>query len=296
MEELVTQNTTLKQVKKRTMKKHSLIFALFVFIALACSPDKKEEEVNTIAEKASIDPSKTYTLKEAASFEGITVSAVGLGTYKKLDVVLKNSSDSTITLEIPAGSHFLNPIDEEQSLISSEGSAEITIQAGDEKRVTVPTFCTNAKQQVPGSQSGWDYEAEYKGGLDEVIFFYGKHAVVIDQWLEKKNPEKFAKKEDRMLFFQVVIWSYQGAQYDDIVNMLSQDVFADDITAAKKWLDEVYQEAVEIAQLIKNKDAEGLEKWAKDKLLANIPSNKQIDDAVGKAKDGLNNLRNRLKN
>jgi hypothetical protein len=78
--------------------------------------------------------------------------------------------------------------------------------------------------------------------------------------------------------------------------MLSQDVFADDITAAKKWLDEVYKEAVEIAQLIKNKDSEGLEKWAKDKLLAIIPSNKQIDNAVGKAKDGLNNLRDRLKN
>ena len=36
----------------------------------------------------------------------------------------------------------------------------------------------------------------------------------------------------KMLFFQVVIWSYQGAQYDEIVNMLSQDVFADDLTAA----------------------------------------------------------------
>ena len=278
------------------MNKHSLIFALFIFITLACSPSNKGEEGSTTQGKMSIDPEKTYTLKEAASFEGITVSAVGLGTYKKLDVVLKNSSDSNITLEIPAGSHFLNPIDEEQSLISSENSAKITLQPGETKKVTVPTFCTNAKQQVPGSQSGWDYEAEYKGGLDEVISFYGKHAVVIDQWLEKKNPEKFARKEDRMLFFQVVIWSYQGAEYEDIVDMLSQDVFADDITATKKWLDEVYQEAVEIAQLIKNKDSEGLEKWAKDKLLALIPSNKEIDNAVGKAKDGLNNLRDRLKN
>jgi hypothetical protein len=278
------------------MKKHSFIIALFVFIALACSSGKKGEEVNTIPEKASIDPNKTYTLKEAASFEEVTVSAQGLGTYKKLAVVLKNSSESSITLVIPAGSHFQNPIDEEQSLITSESSAEIILQAGDSKTVEVATFCTNAKRQVPGSQSGWVYEAEYKGGLDEVISFYGKHALLIDQWLEKKNPEKFARKEDRMLFFQVVIWSYQGAEYDDIVNMLSQDVFADDITAAKKWLDEVYKEAVEIAQLIKNKDSEGLEKWAKDKLLAIIPSNKQIDNAVGKAKDGLNNLRDRLKN
>ena len=278
------------------MKKHSLIFALFIFIALACSPGNKGEQGSTNTEKMSIDPNKTYTLKEAASFEGITVSAQGLGTYKKLDVVLENSSDSNITLTIPAGSHFQNPIDEEQSLITSESSAEIILQAGDSKTVEVATFCTNAKRQVPGSQSGWVYEAEYKGGLDEVISFYGKHALLIDQWLEKKNPEKFARKEDRMLFFQVVIWSYQGAEYDDIVNMLSQDVFADDITAAKKWLDEVYKEAVEIAQLIKKKDSEGLEKWAKEKLLSILPSDKELDQAVDKAKDGLNNLRNRLKN
>jgi len=278
------------------MKKHSLIFALFIFIALACSPGNKGEEGSTNTEKMSIDPNKTYTLKEAVSFEGITVSAQGLGTYKQLDVVLENSSESKITIIIPAGSHFQNPIDAEQSLISSEGSAEITLQVGETKKVTVATFCTNAKQQVPGNQSGWAYEAAYQGGLDEVISFYGNHAVLIDQWLEKKNPEKFATKEGRMLFFQVVIWSYQGAQYDEIVNMLSQDVFADDLTAAKLWLDEVYQEAEEIAQLIKNKDSEGLEKWAKDKLLALIPSNKEIDNAVGKAKDGLNNLRDRLKN
>jgi hypothetical protein len=36
------------------MKKHSLFFALFVFSALACSPGKKGEEVNTIPEKASL--------------------------------------------------------------------------------------------------------------------------------------------------------------------------------------------------------------------------------------------------
>ena len=102
------------------MKKHSLIFALFIFIALACSPGNKGEQGSTNTEKMSIDPNKTYTLKEAALFEGITVSAQGLGTYKQLDVVLENSSESKITIIIPAGSHFQNPIDAEQSLISSQ--------------------------------------------------------------------------------------------------------------------------------------------------------------------------------
>jgi len=60
------------------MKKHSLIFALFIFIALACSPGNKGEQGSTNTEKMSIDPNKTYTLKEAVSFEGITVSAQGL--------------------------------------------------------------------------------------------------------------------------------------------------------------------------------------------------------------------------
>jgi hypothetical protein len=48
------------------MKKHSLIFALFIFIALACSPGNKGEEGSTNTEKMSIDPNKNYTLKEAA--------------------------------------------------------------------------------------------------------------------------------------------------------------------------------------------------------------------------------------
>lgn len=278
------------------MKKHIFIFALLIFVGLGCSPNNQGKQGTEKTEKISIDSEKTYLLKEAASLGAIAVSAQGVGTYKKLDVVLKNSSESKITVIITAGSHFQNPIDTEQSLITSESSAEITLQAGESKTVPVSTFCTDAKQQVPGSQSGWAYEADYKGGLDEVIKFYGNHAEMIDQWLMKKNPEKFATKENRMLFFQVVIWNYAGAQYDDVVNMLSQDVFANNIAATKNWLDEIYQEALEIAQLIKNRDSEGLKKWAKEKFLSIIPTNKEIDNAVDKTKENLTNLRNRLKN
>jgi hypothetical protein len=278
------------------MKKLPLILNLLIFFLISCSSGERKEQNESSIHKISIDPTKTYTLKEASSIGAIRASADGLGTYKFINIVLENSSESSISVEIPAGSHFQNPNSEEQSLISSERSEKITLQTGERKTVRLSTFCTNARKLVPSKQSGWVYQPEYAGGLDEVISFYGNYAESIDQWLIKKNPEKFSTKEERLLFFQVVIWSYEGAAYQDIVKMLSQDVFADDIDAAKKWLDEIYKEAVEIAQLIKNKDSEGLKNWSKQKILDILPTNSEIDNAVDKTKEGINNLRNRLRN
>ena len=40
----------------------------------------------------------------------------------------------------------------------------------------------------------------------------------------KKNKE-FSDENKRMLFFQTVIWYHEGAQYQEILAMLKNDVF-----------------------------------------------------------------------
>ena len=113
--------------------------------------------------------------------------------------------------------------------------------------------------------------------------------------LEKKNP-KFSSDENRMLFFQIVIWYHEGGKYQEILNMLKKDVFQNDINHAKIWLDEIHTEAAELAQLIKERDSDKIKKWLKQKVLELIPTTEQIDNVVEKGKKKLEGLRNRLKN
>jgi nitrogen regulatory protein PII-like uncharacterized protein len=78
--------------------------------------------------------------------------------------------------------------------------------------------------------------------------------------------------------------------------MLENDVFKNDIEKAKVWLDNIQQEASELAQLIKERDSENIKNWLKEKMLTIIPTSEQIDKAADKGKKTLDNLRNRLKN
>ena len=70
-----------------------------------------------------------------------------------------------------------------------------------------------------------------------------------------------------MLFFQTVIWYHEGGQYLEILGMLKNGVFKNDIEQAKVWLDEIQKEASELAQLIKERDSEKIKNWFKQKTL-----------------------------
>ena len=99
-----------------------------------------------------------------------------------------------------------------------------------------------------------------------------------------------------MLFFQTVIWYHEGGQYIEILGMLKNDVFKNDIEQAKIWLDEIHKQADELAQLIRERDSKKIKAWLKQKTLELLPTSEQIDNAVDKTKGRLDRIRSRLKN
>jgi hypothetical protein len=224
----------------------------------------------------------------------IKISADGNGTYRNIRLNLENKSDASCKLTLPAGIYFENPDDKAQSLITAKKIEIITLNDKQKFSLDVPSFCTNVQQSVPGLLKNWNHNPNYNGGLDEVIEFYGKYEKGINEWLEKKNKE-FSDENKRMLFFQTVIWYHEGAQYQEILAMLKNDVFKNDIERAKVWLDNIQQEASELAQLIKERDSEKIKTWLKEKTLELIPTSEQIDEAVDKGKRKLDKFRNRLR-
>ena len=240
------------------------------------------------------DPNITYSLKEALANDFIKISADGNGTYRNIKLNLENKSDASCKLTLTAGLYFENPDDKSQSLITAKKIDIITIDDKQKFSLDVPSFCTNVKQSVPGLLKDWNHNPNYNGGLDEVIAFYGKYEKGINKWLEKKNKE-FSDENKRMLFFQTVIWYHEGAQYQEILEMLKNDVFKNDIEKAKVWLDNIQQEASQLAQLIKERDSEKIKTWLKEKTLELIPTSEQVDEAVDKGKKTLDKFRNRLK-
>ena len=107
--------------------------------------------------------------------------------------------------------------------------------------------------------------------------------------LKKKNS-KFSKEENRLLFFQTVIWLHEGGQYLDILNMIAMEVFYGDIKKAKIWLDEIYEEAVELSKMIKERNSKKIKKWIKEKIIKLLPSSEKINNSVDNGKKKLNNL------
>jgi len=282
------------------MKKVTKIIAtLFVasLILTSCGGNSKEGEPqdkpNENVKKP--DPNITYSLKEALASDFIKISADGNGTYRNIRLNLENKSDASCKLTLPAGIYFENPDDKAQSLITAKKIEIITLNDKQKFSLDVLSFCTNVQQSVPGLLKNWNHNPNYNGGLDEVIEFYGKYEKGINEWLEKKNKE-FSDENKRMLFFQTVIWYHEGAQYQEILAMLKNDVFKNDIEQAKVWLDEIHKEASELAKLIKERDLEKIKTWLKEKTLELIPTSEQIDEAVDKGKEKINNIRKRLRN
>ena len=86
----------------------------------------------------------------------------------------------------------------------------------------------------------------------------------------------------------------------DAVDTTSANVDLDvndknDIESAKVWLDNIQKDASDLAKLIKERDSEKIKTWLKEKTLELIPTSEQIDEAVGKGKEKIDNIRERLR-
>jgi len=271
-----------------------LLLCLSVLTSCFRNSGKKDNQVEKTVGIAKPSSNKIYSLKEALAGDFIKISADGNGTYRNIRLNLENNCNSKILISLPAGIYFENPDDKAQSLITAKLKEKILLREKQKFNLDLPSFCTNVNQNVPGILRNWSYKPNYSGGLDEVIEFYGKYEKGINEWLDKKN-QKFSTEENRMLFFQTVIWYHEGGQYPEILGMLKNDVFKNDIAQAKVWLDAIQKEAAELAQLIKERNSEKIKTWLKQKTLELIPTSEQIDNVVRDGKKKLDKVRNRLK-
>jgi hypothetical protein len=263
---------------------------LFTILSGCKEESKKTDETDKnpppVNQPVLPEKGKVYDLKEALSLNFIEVQGEGMGTYRQIKVHIKNITAEEIQLHIPAGLYFINPDSASQSLITAISLPDLTLMPSKENTQVLPSYCTNASQHIPGTLTGWKFSHNYSGGLDEAIEFYGNYQTGIDGWLQKKNPEKFATDDSRRLFFQVVIWYHEGSNYAQISNMLSKDVFGNDIKKAKQWLDEINKEAKQLAEIIKYKNTEEIKKWIKERLSDLFKNNETLQ----KGKKQLNDL------
>jgi len=255
---------------------HSLRFSFLISVIIVLSAatvqnSNGDEELNVkhaFSNKQNHFTKKyiRYTLKEAVAKDFVQVEGASLGTFKKIQVIIKNKSSQNISLIVPAGIYFTSPDVYSQCLITAKKIPEIQLKPNQETIQTVPSFCTNSARSTPGQSRGWPFNSEYDGGLDEAILFYGDYETEIGTWLKMKNPSKFSTEEDRLLFFQVAVWYHEGGNYSQILDLLSKDVFANDTSQAKKWLDEVDQDAKEFSFLMKAKDDKKVTEWIKSEM------------------------------
>lgn len=124
----------------------------------------------------------------------------------------------------------------------------------------LPTACTNASLRVPGREGDWKWEQAPKD-LDKALRFYVKHEQKIGEFLAKKNPEKLSNREQRQAFLQVAIWTYLGDNPEDIIGLLAQEVFHNDIQRARDFFDSVREDASKIAKMLRNRDDEAIKTW-----------------------------------
>ncbi len=271
------------------------VLAMLISIMIAaCGGNKEHTPAGPSVTVKVPDPNKKYTLKEGISEGFIKVSADGMGTFRNIRVNIESITQGEINLSVPAGIYFENPDISSQSLITAQEAGKVKLEKFGKTDFEVATFCTDVRKSIPAKLPNWNFNANYSGGLDEVIRFYGSHERSINAWLEKKN-EIFSLEENRLSFMQVVIWYYEEGEYKDILQMLTKHVFQNDIKRAKLWLDDIQAQAKELAQMIKNRDSEALEQWLKAQLLNVIPTSAQIDNAVESTKDRLENARRRLR-
>jgi len=271
------------------------VLAILISVMIAaCGGNKEHTPPGSSVIVKVPDPNKKYTLKEAIAEGFITVSADGMGTFQNIRVNIESITQGEINLSVPAGIYFENPDISSQSLITAKEGGKVKLDKFGKTDFEVATFCTDVRKSVPAKLPNWNFNANYSGGLDEVIRFYGSHERSINAWLEKKN-EIFSQEENRLMFMQVVIWFYEEGEYKAILQMLAQHVFKNDIERAKLWLDGIQAEAQELSRIIKNRDGEALEQWLKAQLLEVIPTNDQFVTAVESANTRIENVTRRFR-
>lgn len=227
-------------------------------------------------------------LNEALRKGAITYSFNSRSTYREAILTVNNQSDEDFDLEIDAGLFFKNPDVNRQSLIIL---SDIDKRIGPNEQVDIllSTGCTDAGKSVPRPITNWD-NVEAPKNLDVALGYYGEYEGSIAKWLKKKNPEKLGSSAQQKRFKQVVIWSYMGNDYNQILNMLADNVFHDDIASAKSWLNEIYDEAREISDLIRDRDRNGIKRWLAQKM-ANAAEG--AGEALDRGRRALDNFRNR---
>jgi hypothetical protein len=259
-----------------------IVFIAFAVNFSCCSSGRKNDspEFSDTREEMLPDSKKVYDFKDAVEKNFIEVSADGLGTFRFINVNIRNKSNVEVEVSVPSGLYFENPDSKAQSLISAKKEKNIVLAPRESIKYRTRSFCTNVKQNVPGFLKDWNFNSNYSGGLDAVIEFYGDYEIPINEWLESKNS-KFKSEESRMLFFQTVIWYHEGGQYQEILLMLKNSVFKNDINEAKIWLEEIHRDASNLAEVIRSRDTEKMKEWLRQSLLV--------------AKVSLSNAENRIK-
>jgi hypothetical protein len=237
----------------------------FLFIAFGSGEEDRPRPINN----------KIYTIQEAIKLGFISTQGNGRGTFREVELVINNNTSIPIKLSIDAGMYFENPDPASQSLLSALDLGNLTIEGGVQLKKSIPTFCTDATRSIPSYNLNWNLPSNYNGPLDEMILFYGKFQNEINTWLKKKNPNKFSTRESRLRFFQIVIWCANNGNYTRIASMLAQDVFGNDINRANVWLNDIYSEANQLAQIILRKNNNEFLIWIKNNL--NLPERSSGD-------------------
>jgi hypothetical protein len=231
------------------------ILAVLSVLFMACG----STDTKTRSEELPAYDGKKISIEEAVKKGFATLSANGKGTFSQIDVVIDNKTDQTLNLQVGGGLFFSNPNSNAQSLLTIQAIGEISIDPKGRKVLeNIPTVCTNAQLEIPGTQTNWPSQINPDGTIDNILSVYSKYKDNINGYLQRKNPEKFQTEADQQRFLQVLVWAYSGAEYKRILDMLAKDVYGNDIDRAKQWLDGVYEDAANMANYIKNGDFKGL--------------------------------------
>jgi len=226
--------------------------------------------------------------REAKSEGHARAIAHGMNTYEQVGITIENLTDDILILEVDAGLFFQNPNAKHQSLITLYDKTNLRIEPKGTAEFNLPSACTNAGLQVPDDSEQWP-QATAPLGLNLALLFYGEHRRAIDAHLAKKNPARLGTSEQRQHFQQVMIWAYMGNEYSEILRMLTEHVYFKETAQAKAWLDQVYAEAQQVAELIRNRDT--------DALLQLVSIDRErIEEGVDEARTRVNRLRDRLQN
>lgn len=219
-------------------------------------------------------------------------TAQGTGSYQSIVVSIENLTDDYLVLEVDAGIYFANPDNKAQSLITTQDVPRVKIDPKETVQFTLNSACTDASRRVPATDGPWP-EEEAPKALDVALLFYGEHDALISRHLANKNPEQLGTEEQRRHFQQVMIWSYMGNDFDQILNMLTQQVYHNDIARARAWLDHIHAEAQRLASIIRERDNASIKAWVAEELNISEERIERVEEKVDEARNRLNQLRDR---